>query len=64
MIMEIKDIKSQIKESLDHVPERVLKDVLEFLRQFENQSSDTVNLTMNLKDILTEDRELLERLAK
>ncbi|HRW99813.1 MAG TPA: hypothetical protein P5280_09995 [Cyclobacteriaceae bacterium] len=62
--MEIKDIKSQIKESLDHVPERVLKDVLEFLRQFENQSSDTVNLTMNLKDILTEDRELLERLAK
>lgn len=64
MIMEIKDIKSQIKESLDHVPERVLKDVLEFLRQFENQSTDTVNLTMNLKDILTEDRELLERLAK
>lgn len=62
--MEIKDIKSQIKESLDHVPERVLKDVLEFLRQFENQSTDTVNLTMNLKDILTEDRELLERLAK
>jgi hypothetical protein len=62
--MTTKDIKSEIQKSLDRVPERVLQDVLNFLKQIENQSSEKVNLTMNLKDILTEDKELLERLAK
>lgn len=62
--MTTKDIKSEIQKSLDKVPERVLQDVLNFLKQIENQSIDKVNLTMNLKDILTEDKELLERLAK
>ena len=62
--MTTKDIKSERQKSLDKVPERVLQDVLNFLKQIENQSIDKVNLTMNLKDILTEDKELLERLAK
>lgn len=62
--MTTKDIKSEIQKSLDKVPERVLQDVLNFLKQVENQSVEKVNLTMNLKDILTEDKELLERLAK
>jgi hypothetical protein len=62
--MTTKDIKSEIQKSLDKVPERVLQDVLNFLKQIENQSIEKINLTMNLKDILTEDRELLERLAK
>jgi hypothetical protein len=62
--MTTKDIKSEIQKSLDKVPERVLQDVLNFLKQIENQSIEKVNLTMNLKDILTEDRKLLERLAK
>ncbi len=62
--MTTKDIKSEIQKSLDKVPERVLQDVLNFLKQIESQSIEKVNLTMNLKDILTEDRELLERLAK
>ena len=62
--MTTKDIKSEIQKSLDKVPESVLQDVLNFLKQIENQSIEKVNLTMNLKDILTEDRELLERLAK
>ena len=62
--MTAKDIKSEIQKSLDKVPERVLQDVLNFLKQIENQSIEKVILTMNLKDILTEDRELLERLAK
>jgi hypothetical protein len=62
--MTTKDIKSEIQKSLDNVPERVLQDVLDFLKQIENQSIEKINLTMNLKDILTEDKELLERLAK
>jgi mRNA-degrading endonuclease RelE of RelBE toxin-antitoxin system len=62
--MTTKDIKSEIQKSLDKVPESVLQDVLDFLKQVENQPIDKVNLTRNLRDILTEDKELLERLAK
>ncbi len=62
--MTTKDIKSEIQKSLDKVPESVLQDVLDYLRQVENQPIEKVNLTRNLRDILTEDKELLERLAK
>lgn len=62
--MTSKDIKSEIQKSLDRVPESVLQDVLDFLKQVENQPIEKVNLTRNLRDILIEDKELLERLAK
>jgi hypothetical protein len=62
--MTTKDIKSEIQKSLDKVPESVLQDVLDYLKQIENQPIQKVNLTRNLRDILTEDKELLERLAK
>ncbi len=62
--MTTKDIKSEIQKSLDKVPESVLLDVLNFLKQVENLPIEKVNLTRNLRDILTEDKELLERLAK
>jgi mRNA-degrading endonuclease RelE of RelBE toxin-antitoxin system len=62
--MTTKDIKSEIRKSLDKVPESVLQDVLDYLKQVENQPIEKVNLTRNLRDILTEDKELLERLAK
>jgi hypothetical protein len=62
--MTTKDIKSEIQKSLDKVPESVLQDVLDYLKQVENQPIEKVNLTRNLRDILTEDNELLARLAK
>lgn len=62
--MTTKEIKSEIQKTLDKVPESVLQDILDFLRQAENQPADRLNLTRNLRDIITEDRELLERLAK
>ena len=62
--MTTKEIKSEIQKTLDKVPESVLQDILDFLRQAENQPTDRLNLTRNLRDIITEDRELLERLAK
>ncbi|GIL24327.1 MAG: hypothetical protein BroJett042_28400 [Bacteroidota bacterium] len=62
--MTTKDIKSAIQKSLDNVPESVLQDVLNFLKQVENQPADKVNLARNLRDILMEDKELLERLAR
>ena len=62
--MTTKEIKSEIQKSLDKVPESVLQDILFFLRQVENEPADRLNLTRNLRDILSEDKELLEKLAK
>ena len=62
--MTTKEIKSEIQKSLDRVPESVLQDILDFLKQVENQPADKVSLTQNLRNILVEDKELLEKLAK
>ena len=62
--MTTKEIKLEIQKSLDNVPESVLQDVLDFLKKVENQPTETLNLMKDLRDILTEDKELLERLAK
>lgn len=61
--MTIKELKSEIQKSLDNVPESVLTDILALLKQVEGQP-DKVKLTQNLRDILAEDKNLLERLAK
>jgi len=61
--MTTKEIKSEIQKSLDNVPDSVLEDVLSFLKQAE-KSKDKVALAKNLREILAEDKELLERLAK
>jgi mRNA-degrading endonuclease RelE of RelBE toxin-antitoxin system len=62
--MTAQDIKSEIQKSLDRVPESVLQNVLDYLKQVENQSEEKVKLVKNLEDILSEDKELLARLAK
>lgn len=62
--MTTKEIKTEIQKSLDNVPESVLHDILHFLKQAEKQSAESVSLASNLRSILTEDIELLERLAK
>ena len=62
--MTTKEIKLEIQKSLDNVPESVLQDVLDFLKKVENQPTERLNLMKDFRDILTEDKELLERLAK
>ena len=58
------EIKSEIQKSLDKIPEIALRNILEFIKQFENQSDNNIALTKNLREILKEDKGLLERLAK
>jgi hypothetical protein len=62
--MTKEQIKTEIQKSLDRVPESVLTDVLELLKQAENLPAGKENLISHLRDILREDKELLERLAK
>ncbi len=62
--MTSKEIKSEIQKTLDNIPENVLQIILDYLREIQDKSADKVKLGKNLRDILTEDKELLERLAK
>jgi len=57
-------IKTEIQKVLDNVPEAILQDVLDFLKELQNQPGEKVKLTNNLRQILSKDKELLERLAK
>jgi len=57
-------IQSEIQKALDSVPENVLQDVLDFLKELQDQTADKIRLTNNLRQILSEDRELLEKLAQ
>jgi len=62
--MTTKEIKSEIQKTLDNIPENVLQDILDYLKVIQSKSTDKIKLSKNLREILTEDKELLERLAK
>lgn len=62
--MTAKELKSEIQKSLDNVPESVLEDILALLKEAAGRTEDQVKMARNLRDILTEDKNLLERLAK
>jgi hypothetical protein len=57
------ELKLEIQRVLENVPDNVLKDLLTLLRGLQGQSSD-VALSHSLRQILSEDKELLQRLAK
>lgn len=57
-------IQTEIQKVLDNFPESVLQDVLDFLKELQEQPADKVKLTNNLRQILSEDKELLEKLAQ
>lgn len=58
------EIKNEIQRVLESVPENVLQDILDLLKDLQNQSGDKLELTHSLRQILSEDKELLERLAQ
>jgi len=62
--MTTTEIKSEIQKVLDKVPENVLKDILDFLKTLQNQSASNLRLTEHFRQILSEDKELLEKLAQ
>lgn len=57
-------VKAEIQKVLDSVPESVLQDVLDFLKVLQSQPADKVKQSNNLRQILAEDKDLLERLAQ
>ena len=57
-------IQSEIQKVLDSVPENVLQDVLDFLKELQEQPAEKVRLTNKLRQILAEDKDLLGKLAQ
>ncbi|HRH62785.1 MAG TPA: hypothetical protein PLI68_05610 [Bacteroidia bacterium] len=62
--MSTSEIKTEIHKVLDNVPENVLQSVLDYLKSIIHTNSDSVQLTNNLRQILLEDKELLQKLAE
>lgn len=62
--MTTKQIKSEIQKLLDTVPDDVLQDLFDYLKEAQKQSRNQAELTSHLRKIIHEDRELLEKLAK
>jgi hypothetical protein len=57
-------IKEEIQKALDDMPETALADVLNFVKKIQTHPFEQSTLDQNLKKIITEDKGLLERLAK
>ncbi|MDF2432592.1 MAG: hypothetical protein JWP44_2223 [Mucilaginibacter sp.] len=57
-------LKTEIHKILDEVPEDALPDVLGFLKELQQHPAENIRLASHLKQILSEDKELLEKLAQ
>lgn len=58
------ETKQEIVQIVNKLPNEVLEELLQYLRQVEKTTTEKMRLSLNLNTILTEDRELLEKLAK
>lgn len=62
--MTTKEMKSEIQKALDKIPEDALQAILDYLKEIEGKPAEQIGLARKLRDILKEDKELLEKLAK
>jgi hypothetical protein len=56
--------KQEIAQIIDTLPDEILGELVQYLRQVEKASQENARSSLHLKTILLEDKELLERLAK
>ena len=62
--MTTREIKSRINKVLDTIPENVLEEILSYLEEIQGMSADKIVMSQRLRKILSEDKELLEKLAQ
>ena len=58
------EIKKEISKVLDQVPEKLLVDILDLLKVVQSDKVSNSTLTSNFKKILSEDSDLLDKLAQ
>ncbi|MDT7829486.1 hypothetical protein RQM65_12485 [Pricia sp. S334] len=57
-------IKSRIKEVIENIPDNALEEILNYLEEIKGKAEDDILMSQRLRKILTEDKELLEKLAR
>jgi len=62
--MTTQQLRAEINKFLNKVPEAVLKDVLDFLEEAQTKTKRQIDLSRNLRKILREDKDLLQKLAQ
>jgi hypothetical protein len=60
--MTTTEIKKEIHKVLEQVPENLLVDILDLLKEVQSEKSSKANLISNFKKILEEDSDLLHKL--
>jgi hypothetical protein len=58
------EIKQEIAQIVDQLPNEVLVELLGYLRQLEDRSHEKMRRSLHLQTILTEDAEVLDKLSK
>ena len=58
------EINQEINKVLDHLSDKTLQDILAFLKNVESTQTLSITDRASLDKILSEDKELLEKLAK
>ncbi len=62
--MSKNEVKDQINKILENVSDEALESILNYLKELISKSETDLILSNNLNKILSEDKEVLERLAK
>ncbi|WP_430930969.1 hypothetical protein, partial [Robiginitalea biformata] len=62
--MTSKQVKSSIRIALDNIPETLLENILAYLEEIQGKSTNQVVTSQRLRKILSEEKELLEKLAQ
>jgi hypothetical protein len=58
------ELKEEISRVLADVPEDMLEDILDYLKLLVSNPKEKFSMTAKLRQIITEDEELLQKLAK
>lgn len=62
--MTVKELKTKIQELIETIPEDNLEEIYAYIQNIKNLPPETLRNSRNLSKILSEDKELLEKLAQ
>ncbi|HET8810424.1 MAG TPA: hypothetical protein VFM65_09200 [Flavobacteriaceae bacterium] len=62
--MATQEIKSEIQDLLENMPDNILQELLDYLKQAKKETNDKLEFSRHFGQILREDKELLEKLAQ
>lgn len=62
--MTVIEIKTEIKKAVDEMPEDALIDILDYIKGMQNLTEEDIKADKDVQAILSENHELLKRLAQ